>query len=125
MTTYYVLHDTAADTVSIVDYEANVPADIAVYQINENEKRAIDAGTHYFDLALQSVQAKSQNDVIAERLAKTRVSENVRYQAFLNSTDWKVMRHIRELALGAATSLTPEEYINLEKSRAQAASNIK
>jgi hypothetical protein len=125
MTTYYVLHDTTVDSVSIVNYEPNVPAGIAVYQINENEKHGIDAGTHYFDHATKSVQAKSHDTLDAERQARTLASENARYREYLNSTDWQVLRHIRQLALGAETSLTQQEYIDLENQRARAASNIK
>jgi hypothetical protein len=43
---------------------------------------------------------------------------------FLNSTDWKVMRHLRQKALGEPTSLTEEQYLELEQQRSDAASRI-
>ena len=49
---------------------------------------------------------------------------NVNLQLFLSNTDWKVLRHIRELALNQPTSLTHEQYIELEQARADAASKI-
>ena len=43
---------------------------------------------------------------------------------FLNSTDWKIMRHIRQKALNVATSLTDVEYLELEQQRQAAAARI-
>lgn len=36
---------------------------------------------------------------------------------FLNSTDWKILRHKEQEELGLETSLTKEEYINLIQER--------
>jgi hypothetical protein len=43
---------------------------------------------------------------------------------FLNNTDYKVLRHIRQKALNIQTSLTEQEYLDLEAERNQAANNI-
>jgi len=43
---------------------------------------------------------------------------------FLVDTDWKVMRHIRQLALGETLSLTQEDYLALEELRSAAAASI-
>jgi predicted nucleotidyltransferase len=43
---------------------------------------------------------------------------------FLNSTDWKILRHIRQKALNITTSLSDEEYIQLEQQREAAAARI-
>lgn len=43
---------------------------------------------------------------------------------YLNSTDWKVLRHIRQKALGEETSLTEAQYLELEQSRSDAAKRI-
>lgn len=53
-----------------------------------------------------------------------KVINNVVLHQFLNSTDWKVLRHIRELALNQPTSLSHEQYIELEQARAEAAAKI-
>lgn len=49
---------------------------------------------------------------------------NIEARVFLNSTDYKVLRHIRQQALGIATSLTAEEYLELEHERQAAAESI-
>lgn len=43
---------------------------------------------------------------------------------FLNSTDWKVIRHQDQLALGIETSLCEEEYFQLLQQRQQARERI-
>lgn len=47
---------------------------------------------------------------------------NVQEQAksFLNNTDWKVLRHADQKALGIATSLTDDEYKELLQKRQSA-----
>jgi len=40
---------------------------------------------------------------------------------FLNSTDWKILRHIREQALSKSTTLSQAEYLELERQRDLAA----
>lgn len=125
MTTYYVQHDTKTNSINILSYAPNVPAGIAVYQITENEKYAIDTGTHYFDVKTASTQLRPAGELLAEQQARATQQANATYKNFLNSTDWKVFRHMRELALGKTTSLTAQEYIDLENERARAASKIK
>jgi hypothetical protein len=49
---------------------------------------------------------------------------NAEAQAFLDSTDFKVLRHIRQKALGQELSLSEEEYLVLEQQRSDAAASI-
>jgi hypothetical protein len=49
---------------------------------------------------------------------------NAEAQAYLESTDWMVLRNVRELALGIPTSLNSSEYLALEQERADAAARI-
>jgi hypothetical protein len=49
---------------------------------------------------------------------------NSEAQAFLNASDWKILRHLREQALGIPTSLSSSEYLALEQERADAAARI-
>jgi hypothetical protein len=51
-------------------------------------------------------------------------ANNAAAQAFLNNTDWKILRHLRQQALGISTSLTAEEYLELEHERQMAAESI-
>jgi hypothetical protein len=49
---------------------------------------------------------------------------NAEAQAFLDSTDFKVLRYIRQKALGQELSLSEEEYLALEQQRSDAAARI-
>ncbi len=49
---------------------------------------------------------------------------NAEAQAFLDSTDFKVLRHIRQKALQQELSLSEEQYLALEQERADAAAKI-
>lgn len=44
--------------------------------------------------------------------------------AFLDATDFKVLRHLRDKALGRPSKLSEEEYLALEQQRADAAERI-
>lgn len=49
---------------------------------------------------------------------------NAEALAFLASTDFKVLRHIRQKALGQTLSLSEQEYLALEQERSDAAARI-
>lgn len=49
---------------------------------------------------------------------------NADSMVFLASTDFQVLRHIRQKALGQELSLSEEEYLALEQQRADAAARI-
>jgi hypothetical protein len=66
-----------------------------------------------FEVSIDDVSAQIEQEVI-----------NIEAQAFLDSTDWKVLRHFRQQALGISTSLTAEEYLELEHERQMAAESI-
>jgi hypothetical protein len=104
----------------ILNYEPNVPDSVQVIKITDEDYTKLDQRTHYFDIPTLSVQpyAKSDLDKLAVRVS------NVEHQRFLTSTDWKVMRHIREKALGIPTSLSDAEYLDLELERERHAAAI-
>jgi hypothetical protein len=62
----------------------------------------------YIDISAQAAQEQTNQQALT----------------FLASTDWKVLRHIRQKALGETTSLTEEEYLALELQRSQVAASI-
>lgn len=62
-----------------------------------------------------------QSDITAQ-VEQERVNREA--LAYLASTDWKILRHLREKQLEVSVSLTDVEYIALEQSRADAASRI-
>lgn len=106
--------------VSILNYHPNVPDSVTVVQISDEQNSQLVAGTHYFDLNSKTVLSVS-SDTLAQ---KTQDLANLQERDFLNSTDWKVLRHIRQKALGVPTSLSEEEYLELEQQRQAAAARI-
>lgn len=106
--------------VSILNYQPNVPKSVAVFEISDTQAQQIQAQTHYFDLEHQIVKPVV-GDVAAQ---KTRELSNAEKREFLNSTDWKVLRHIRQKALGIPTTLTESQYLELEQQREAASAGI-
>jgi len=107
--------------ISILNYEPNVPASVKVVCISDAEHEQIKALTHYFDV--QSCTLKPVPDHVQE--AKQIQAHNQACLRYLQDTDWKVLRHIRQLHLGEPTSLTADEYTQLERERARRAAEIK
>jgi len=106
--------------VSILNYEPTVPDSVEVVEITDSQAAQIDAQTHYFDVSSRSVTMMPA-EVTAQQAA---VVANSKERAFLNSTDWKVLRHLRQKALNIPTSLSDEEYLELEQQRQAAAARI-
>lgn len=118
--TYYVCVENNS-VVSVLNYEPNVPSDVTVVKISDEENQKITDGVYRFDTTTLKTVPVDQSVLDAEQTRK----DNIPYQEFLKSTDWKILRHVRQKALGIETSLTEEEYILLEQQRQQAADNIK
>ena len=108
------------EVVSILSYEPNVPSTIEVVEITDAENQLIKDQTHYFDLVTRTVISLPTADLEKKEIEK----QNIPILEFLSSTDWKVLRHIRQKALGIATSLTEEQYLELENQRQNAANSI-
>lgn len=109
------------EVIGILEYEPNVPETVSVYKISELDYKGISDNTHKFDAKKKKVVEIGAKD--AKELEKAKVVFDS--MQFLDSTDWKVMRHIREKALGMKTSLTDDDYLKLEKERHIAAAKIK
>jgi len=117
---YYVCIENSEVT-SILNYRPNVPSSIEVVEISDDNMKLLEAGNHYFNVDTKSVTSKS-----AEELQEKADAEaNIENLEFLRSTDWKVLRHIREQKLGITTSLTEEQYVSLEIQREDAAKAIR
>ena len=107
--------------VSMLDYEPNVPPSVSVTTITDDEYSLISKEkTHYFDVESNTVKIHGE-EVFSHREVE---AQNRIYQRFLKDTDWKVMRHIREKALAKTTTLSDEEYTDLETQRDTAAAGI-
>jgi hypothetical protein len=105
--------------ISVLNYKPNVPDTVKVYEISDDESDGIMKGTHKFDIDTEKVV----EDIIAVTSIEQDKKNNIEYK-FLKNSDWMVLRHIREQALGLPTSLTQEEYLELERKRAEAAARI-
>lgn len=53
-----------------------------------------------------------------------KAAQNQEHQKFLDETDWMVLRHIREKALGLETSISEGDYLDLEEERQSRAKEI-
>jgi hypothetical protein len=106
--------------ISILNYAPQAPASVSVITISDEDYAKIELQTHRFDIVLKEVVPVDPS-VLA---SKTVEQANGQEREFLNSTDWQVLRHIRQKALGIPTSLTDVEYLTLEQNRNDAASRI-
>lgn len=101
---------------SILNYRPNVPETIKIVELSEEDHKQIVAGTKKYDAFSNSfvsvTNQKSAADVAADK------------KKYLASTDWMVLRHLREKALGEKTSLSEQEYLNLESERQAIAQSI-
>lgn len=106
--------------VGVLQYRPNVPGSITVTEITDDQAFQLSNGTHVFNVISKNVEPVASS-VVSQR---TQDQANALEREFLNSTDWKVLRHIRQKALGAPTSLTDEEYLEIEQQRQAAAARI-
>jgi hypothetical protein len=102
-----------------------VPETHTVIEISDAEHESIiTAKTHYFDLADNTVKSYSQTHLDTEAAKEAQRIANAEKRYFLENSDWKVLRHLREKALSQPTSLTDQQYLDLEQARATAAAAI-
>ena len=106
--------------VNVLDYEPAVPATVQVVEIDDNDYQLLHNRSHYFDIPSSTVLPYSVEVVDARAQEQT----NKVHQQTLLDTDWQVLRHIRQKALGVPTSLSEAEYLELELSRNHAANSI-
>lgn len=106
--------------ISVLNYAPSVPGTVSVVEITDEQANQMIAQTHYFDVPSRTVKPVAAS--VTEQ--KARDVANGLEREFLNSTDWKVMRHIRQKALNIPTSLTDAQYIELEQQRQAAAARI-
>ena len=98
----------------------NVPSSVTIAEITDEQYDNISSTTHKFDVGTQTVIANPDYSLSA----KEQEQKNAVEREFLNSTDWKILRHIRQKALNIATSLSDAEYIQLEQQREAAAARV-
>jgi hypothetical protein len=108
--------------VSVLNYEPNTSGDteIVVTKITDDEDSLILNKTHKFDTDSLKVIPNSAEDNAQIQSVKVKES-NI---SFLLSTDWKILRHIREKHLGVSATLSEKQYTELETLRQEAAKGI-
>lgn len=115
---YYVCIENNT-VISILSYAPNVPETVKVTNISDDAYKAIQSGTHIYDVSKMQVV---ENEQFKTQTEKDKINGVER--EFLNTTDWMILRHLRQKALNIATSLTESEYIALEQRRESAAGRI-
>lgn len=115
---YYVCIENNA-VVSILNYAPSVPNSVRVMNISDADYQLIENNTHFYDVGQLRVV---ENIALIAQQNRERAN-SVEYE-FLNTTDWKILRHIRQKALNIPTSLSESEYIDLEQRREAAAGRI-
>jgi len=116
---YYVCIENN-NVISVLNYRPNVPSSVTITEITDAQYGQIEATTHKFDVGTKTVIANPDYS----QAAKEQEQKNAVEREFLNSTDWKILRHIRQKALNIATSLSDAEYTQLEQQRETAAARI-
>ena len=106
--------------INVLNYEPASPDTVTVKEISDHDYELLNTGNYYFDIPTLSILPRSSS-VLNARKQETQ-NANLRKQ--LQDTDWQVLRHIRQKALGVPTSLSEEEYLDLELRRNQAADSI-
>jgi len=104
----------------IQSYEPAVPNTVSVVTITDQQHQQIIDQTHRFDVVSRTVVAV--DSAILEEKEQYRLNGIER--EFLNSTDWKILRHLRQKALDVPTTLTDAQYLELEQQRQAAAARI-
>ena len=107
--------------ISILNYQPSVPETVSVVEISDEEYRLIETQTYYFNVSEMKILPISEQEIEKKQQEK----DNVEPREFLNSTDWMVLRHLRQRTLGVSTSLTEQQFLDLEQRRDQAATKIK
>jgi hypothetical protein len=116
---YYCVEDN--QLVSILNYEPSVPTTVTVTLVSNQDHQLITSGECWFNVDSHCVETRPDS----ARQLEEEQRRQAEHRAFLQRTDWQVMRHIREQALGQPTTLTQEEYLELERQRDYRANLIK
>jgi hypothetical protein len=109
---------------SIMPYLPTVPNTVEVVEVTDEDYNLVKNDTHKFDISSKKVIPHSSSYLETKATTQEKEQNNASFRQLLNSTDWKILRHIRQKALDLPTSLTEQEYIALENQRQLAASQI-
>ena len=99
------------DDIQVVTYSGNIPRERILY-ING---KIVDSNNYVFI---------NGNYVKRTKAIETLLKTNEESKNYLNDTDWMVIRHRDQLALGQTTSLTDEQYLDLLAKRQAAREKV-
>lgn len=105
---------------SVSNYEPNVPESVSVYEVPDDIHERIQNKEWWFNLETRT--AEPLPDSVAAQLDA--VKSHQEKLTFLSKTDWQVLRHLRQKALGLPTTLEEWQYLDLEFKREQTARSI-
>ena len=99
------------DDIQVITYSGNIPRERIIYV----DGKVADMNTYVF--------------INGKYVKKTKAIENLlntndEAKHYLNDTDWLVIRHRDQLALGQTTSLTNEQYLDLLAKRQAARERV-
>lgn len=106
--------------ISVLNYEPSAPDTVTVKEISDRDYELLILGNHYFDIPTQGILPHSSSVLEAREQEK----QSLVLKKQLQDTDWQVLRHIRQKALGVPTSLSDAEYLDLELERNRIAAQI-
>jgi hypothetical protein len=106
--------------INVFNYLPTIPDTVTVVEISDHDYALLTNRSHYFDIPTHSILPYS-NSVLD---AREQEAQNVVLRQQLKNTDWQVLRHIRQKALGVPTSLSEAEYLDLELERDRIAAQI-
>ena len=109
-----------SQVISVLTYQPNVPGSVTVIEITDQQHDQIISRSHMFDTVSKTVVVNTG----FSQTIQNQENQNAAEREFLRSTDWKIMRHIRQKVLGQTTSLSEQQYLELEQQRAAAAGRI-
>jgi len=118
-TMYYVCIENNR-IISVLNHEPAVPDTVIVKEISDQDHELLTAGSHHFDIPTLSILPHSSSVLDARDQEK----QSAVLKKQLQNTDWQVLRHIRQKALGVPTSLSEAEYLDLELERNRIAAEI-
>lgn len=99
------------DDIQVITYSGNIPRERILY-ING---KIVDSNNYVFI---------NGNYVKRTKAIETLLKTNEESKNYLNDTDWMVIRHRDQLALGQTTSLTDEQYLDLLAKRQAAREKV-
>lgn len=116
---YYVCIENN-QVISILNYQPSIPNTVSVVEISDDDYHRLENKTHHFNIESNSVEPLTPEQALQQQI----FNDNNQKKEFLNSTDWKILRHLREKTLGIETSMSEDEYLELENQRQELAKSI-